>query len=186
MTRNTVRKSAAKQEYFHWLCDLIHAEGGSASYILLAKDLHSIPFTWTIPNDDNRAGDGLVLRERYEVKNPFANVQGLDMGACSVLEMLIALAGRMDFELSDPNSDKDYTVKCFWEMIDNLGLMPYSDDVYVSIGGPFNVDTIVTSFLKREYNDDGDGGLFPLKRPSTNQREVEIWYQMQKYLEENY
>lgn len=186
MTNNTLQNSRVKQDYFHWLCDLIHAEDGHATFSLLAQELHTREFVWTIPNDDNRAMDGRGLRERYAYENPYERTKTLDDMPCSVLEMLIALAGRMDFELSDANDDTDLTTSYFWEMMDNIGLSSYSDDVFLEIDGPFAVDAIIQALLNREYDGDGEGGLFPLKHPQEDQRDVELWYQMNAYLEENY
>jgi hypothetical protein len=36
--------------------------------------------------------------------------------------------------------------------------------------------------VNREYDPDGRGGLFPLDGTHANQREVELWYQMQAYI----
>lgn len=187
MKRNgAVKKSTAKQEYFNWLCDLIHVETGAGTYWLLARDLYGIEFVWSVNNDDNRAADGIALRERYLSENPYVPSEAVENGACTVLEMLIALAGRIDFDLSDPYKDQDGTAVYFWEMIENLGLTPYEDDMYLEYNGTFNCPAIIDQFMNREYEWNGRGGLFPLDNPSTDQREIEIWYQMNAYLAENY
>jgi len=40
--------------------------------------------------------------------------------------------------------------------------------------------------ILRRYSKTGKGGLFPLKHPKKDQTEVEIWYQMQQYVMENF
>lgn len=186
MPRYHASANEIKTEYFQWLCELIHVETGGASYWLLMKDLHSKEFTsGVITNDDNRAMDGMQLREEYIVDSPY--IDGPDIeGPCSMLEMLIALARRIDFELSTPDDTRDLTPSYFWEMIENLGLMAYSDDVYISLNGMFEVNNVVSMFLAREYKKNGRGGLFPLKKSKEDQRGVEIWYQMNAYLMEHY
>lgn len=170
-----------KQDYFAWLCELIHATDGEVPYLILAKELHKIEFTWSVPNDDNRASDGLKLRDEYSSRDS----QYLD-GPCSMLEMLIGLSRRMDFELSKPDDDGDYTPKYFWEMIYNLGLVDYDDDRYVMLNRETPMRGVIRTLLDREYCSTGYGGLFPLNYPDTDQRDVEIWYQMNAYLEERY
>ena len=41
-------------------------------------------------------------------------------------------------------------------------------------------------FINRQYEANGEGGLFPLKGVCEDQREVEIWYQMNAYLYEHH
>lgn len=174
-----------KQDYFDWLCDLIHANQEDKSYMLLMKDLYRRVFYSIIPHDENRAGDGLDLREEYARDSWLPKYAEIE-GECTVLEMLIGLARRIDFELSDPYDDSstDKTAYWFWEMLDNLGLTVFDDESYVEYGGVHYVDDIIDKFLDREYKRSGEGGLFPLKESRKDQRRVEIWYQMSAYLAE--
>ena len=48
------------------------------------------------------------------------------------------------------------------------------------------VDNIIDTFLDRDYEANGDGGLFPLLAPQEDQTEVELWYQLSAYYMENY
>ena len=177
----------AEQDYFHWLCEMVHIDQLNARYWLLAKDLHRHPFYSIVNHDENRASDGMELREEYLREINYPKYISLD-GECSVFEMIIALARRMDFETTDPYSpDEGYdkTSYWFWEMMENLGLIIFSDDVYVEYGGVTQVDNILETMLHREYREDGHyGGLFPLEECSEDQREIEIWYQMCAYLME--
>ncbi len=174
------------QDYFAWLCEMVHIDQMDRSYMNLAKDLHHRKFYSLVSHDENRASDGQELREYYMREINYPKYLELE-GECSVLEMLIGLARRMDFETNNPydiNGPKDKTTYWFWEMIDNLGLMKFSDDVYYQNGGANKVDKILDRFLNRRYSKDGTGGLFPLDNPRRDQREVEIWYQMNSYLAE--
>ena len=172
-------------DYFSWLCDTVHIDQEDSSYLNLAKDLHHHIFYGIIPHDENRASDGEELREYYLREVNYPKYVTID-GECSMLEMLIALARRMSFETSDPygSDGSDKTTYWFWEMIDNLDLIKFSDDYYYDAGGEEEVDRIIDRFLQRGYSEDGRGGLFPLEAPLCDQRGVEIWYQMNCYIAE--
>ena len=175
------------QDYFSWLCDLVCIEQGDFSYKLLARDLHSVSFISLVPHDENRAMDGLTLRDEYLEQVNYPKYIGFD-DDCSVLEMLIGLARRMNFETDSPKFDanEDSTTSWFWLLIDNLGLSGYDDEHYVELNGMKKVPRIIENWLERNYRSDGYGGLFPLNHTSEDQRNVEIWYQMNAYLRENY
>lgn len=173
-----------EQDYFHWLCEIMDVERMDRSYWLLARDLFLTPFYSLVPHDENRAMDGVALREEYmdEINYPkYVQIEG----ECSVFEMLVALARRIDFEMSDPYVEKDDSVAWFWTMIDNLGLSDFTDEHYVELDGMGEVERILSRFLERNYKRNGEGGLFPLTRSKADQRKVEIWYQMNEYLMEN-
>lgn len=173
------------QSYFEWLCDIVHVDQGDKSWWILFKDLYNKKFYSLIPHDENRAWDGLELREDFMHEIWYPKYMDID-GECSVLEMLIGLARRIDFETSNPyeDSQNDSTVYWFWEMIDNLGLLPFDDDSYVDNGGMHFVNSILNNFVERKYSRNGNGGLFPLEHSRQDQRRVEIWYQMSEYLTE--
>lgn len=180
-------KLSAEHEYFYWLCELVHIDQDERTYWLLAKELFEKPFIPLIAHDENRSSDGLELREEYMSDADCYGELDID-GDCSIFEMLIALARRMDFETSDPNDPmdtNDTTAYWFWEMIDNLGLMEFDDDSYIELEGQTYVDWILEIFVDRQYEPNGEGGIFPLKRVCEDQREVELWYQMNNYLMEN-
>lgn len=173
-----------KQYYFNWLCDLVHIDQEDRSYWLLARDLYHRKFVPIVNYDENRAYDGIELRD--ECLQELGYPRHHDLGEeCSVLEMMVALAQRMDFETSDPYEDDiDKTAYWFWEMIDNLGLTAFDDDSYVELEGQIYVDAIIDALVERRYSWTGDGGLFPLENADEDQRDVEILYQMSAYLAE--
>lgn len=174
------------QDYFEWLCDIAGVWREEPPYYLLAKALHDRAFTGELPHDENRAGDGIALRDEYAF-NGSSYPDTIDLtGPCSVLEMLIGVAKRMDFVLSSPDDDREYTGRYFFELIGNLGLEGLTDDDYAILGGEARVDDAVGRLMRRTYDPDGRGGLFPLRRPVEDQRYVEIWYQMNAYLMERY
>lgn len=170
-------------DYFEWLCEMVCVDGryNDSAYWVLAKILWNTDYTWSMEMDENRAGDGEALRYRYECDG---GTDGYD-GPCTVLEMLVALADRMDTMLDE--LDGECKLPCyFWEMIENLGLDEYTDEYYTEHYDNGEVDIILENWLDRVYNYDGSGGLFPLKHPREDQRHVDTWYQMNAYIMENY
>lgn len=162
-------------EYYDWLLKKINYD--DTVYDEVLETLFSIEFTWSVANDDNRADDGLVLRSTFMSEEGW-NTEPWEGDGCSILEMMIALAMRIENDIMwDGCSDR--SAKWFWEMFRNIGL----DEVH----NAEDVWDIMETFLLREYNYDGSGGLFPLGDSATkDQREVEIWYQAQLYLMKNY
>lgn len=142
-------------------------------YKNLLHTLESMEFLYTILNDENRAGDGLALRTLF-LYAPDAKSK-----PCSVLEMLIALAIRLAYEVNDGQNESLY----FWLLIENLGLISQTDEAF----NESKIRIHVTRFLGRTYHPNGSGGgLFPLKNPRGDLRKIEIWYQMQAYIAEKY
>lgn len=170
--------------YFQWLCKRVGIPR-RMQYFRLAWELHRLIFRPgdTIETDKNRANDGLQLRvifmQRYS-----ASGSAVNRGPCTMLEFLIGLAGRMSYVMGADDNDL-HTRHYFWKMIENLRLIKFSDERYEELNGDFFVSEATDRLLFRTYDSNGDGGLFPLKHPSKDQREVEIWYQMQSWLLES-
>ena len=78
------------QDYFEWLCEMIHVDQIDRSYWILMRDLHNKKFVSFIPHDENRAYDGLELRDDYLREIWYSKYEEIE-GECSVLEMLIGL-----------------------------------------------------------------------------------------------
>jgi len=146
----------------------------------LAVQLYQKAFLWFIPNDDNRIADGLELRyeflEKYKVQDVDPLWLDLDV---SMLEMLIALSRRVAFEVDGPSD------AWFWKLIDNIELKNYTDDIYNESVAE-EVNEALDRVIERTYGRDGVGGLFPLRNSRTDQRRVEIRYQMSAYLQEGH
>ena len=188
MGRNNIPSvNEIKTDYFHWLCEIICVDQGADSYWYLARALHNISYFWTVPNDDNRGLDGLRLRDEYLDNNGFDISVKSPLGytPCTMLEMLIGLAIRIEETMAEAGTD-DNTPKWFWEMIQNIGLDDCTDANFVGHYGEGKVAVTIQMLLEREYKRDGRGGLFPLQQTKKDQRKVEIWYQMSAYLVENY
>lgn len=166
------------ERYQNWLRDLV--EKPSPFYQILFDMAWETPYEWFVPNDDNRAEDGLNLRNRFELET---SIKLPNLGDCRMLEFLIALAIRMNeatYQYDDPNKIAYW----FWQLVSNMHMDRF-DDFY----SYYRIrDDIAEGFERlnaRKYHYDGsNGGLFPLENPVEDQREVEIWYQMMAYLQE--
>jgi hypothetical protein len=187
MRNGDVRLSPAElaDAYYSWLCDLINVNQRDKSYWLLANALHQKDFEWTVPNDDNRACEGKNLREEFCDDEGIEYIYDAFHDQCSMLEMIIALAYRCEEIMVDQMEHMEM-VDWFWRILENVQLDELTDDAFYALHGPIMVDEISERIINRTYHRNGEGGLFPLKHPKKDQRKVELWYQMNAYLMENY
>lgn len=170
-----------EEEYFNWLYDYV-CKGRShekVSYVKLFKALHRIEFIFTIPNDINRAKDGVDLRYRFAMMKDDDRIMEMLDGPCSVLEMMLALSIRCEETIMDNTGYGDRTSQWFWNMMSNLGIGRMTDDIFEE----YIVEDIIYTFLERRYEPDGKGGLFYIKGCEDDLRRVEIWIQLCWYLD---
>ena len=169
--------------YFEWLYFLAGGNKKHKMYKELLSTLHEKIFRPRLQMDNNRGNDGLQLRVDFQNEHgPWGS--SVNRGPCTFLEFLIGLARRMSFLMYGEGSDYR-TDFYFWRLIGNLGLMKCTDEKFTVMNGEFFVDDAVYRINERQYCADGSGGLFPLKRAEKDQRNAEIWYQMQSWLLEN-
>ena len=168
-------------DYFEWLCELIDSRrfAKSLSRRKLLMHLHDIEFTWLVPNDDNRADDGIQLRRRFALAHNDVTLSRYILGPCSVLEMMVALANRCEESIMDDALVGNRTGQWFWGMIRSLGLNSMTDAKF----DRDYVDDVIARFLNRDYEPDGRGGLFTVKHCNHDMRTVEIWCQLSWYLD---
>lgn len=170
-------------EYFEWMYQLVCKDAKGLSYRKLLCKLFDTPFNYTIAMDGNRAEDGVDLRYRFGYECGFDNsavASCLDDKDCSVLEMMVALAIRCEEHIMDNPDIGDRTGKWFLDMIVNLGLEKMTDDHF----DKRYVERILDRFLNREYERNGNGGLFTVHHSRIDMRSAEIWYQAMWYLDE--
>lgn len=166
------------EKYLTWLYRQVapvSVKNPARTYWTLLRHLYDKQFLWFIPNDDNRVMDGLELRYQFihEFHQfPDEHREWLER-PCSMLEMLLALSGRLSF------AGGGAVPEWFWHMLDNIGLRSHVDAMPWD---PELVDFALDRVIDRTYNSDGNGGLFPLKEAHVDQRQVELWYQMNCYL----
>lgn len=171
-----------KERYFNWMYGIVIGPS-KASYRKLLKRLNEISFTYTLPMDSNREQDGIDLRYRFGHANGVSEriiVNALDIHDCSVLEMMVALAIHCEEDVMDDPDAGNRTPKWFMDMVGNLGLLGMDDTHY----NKEYIDHRIDIFLNRKYSPDGKGGLFHLKRCHEDLTKVQIWYQMNWYLNE--
>lgn len=176
-------------EYFDWMYDLVcnSKRFSRRSYRLLLGYLHHRVFTYMIDMDSNRAEDGIDLRDRfaYEYEQQYhcdraMILECLGSSRCSVLEMLVALSIRCEEHIMEDSDIGDRTSEWFWGMLDNLGLGSMDDRRF----NERRAREIIDIFLNREYEPDGRGGLFTIENCRYDLRTIDIWYQMNWYLNE--
>lgn len=169
------------KSYFEWLKSQVEYFDTAGDHEFLFKKLYEKEYYPLIDRDQNRFDDGVALRNEY--KNYIFPDEDLVIDTpCSVLEFLVALARRMNYIYA--RIDEDCTPDMFWLMLENIELESMEDETYFDFGGDNFVDEKISMVLDRTYGNDGDGNLFPLSNPRTNQRNVEVWYQMNQYLNE--
>jgi hypothetical protein len=163
--------------YFNWLCAKVlwlEVPTPSLKFDKLFRVLHNTEYVWLIPGDDDRAEDGVELRQEFLLSAELDSNAAWEHLPCSVFEMLIGFAKRAEFA-----TDVAF-LEWFWEFIRNLGLAGFNDASYEDAWT--KVDEILYIFVWRQYDYYGNGGLFPLKQSVHDQREVDVWYQFSDYL----
>ena len=163
--------------YFNWLIAKVRKAGNmsaSHTHSYLLKTLHQTEFVWLLSGDDNRAEDGLELRSEFILEaNAPDDVEWRTQTGCSMLEMFVAFSRRAAYSTDIP------AWEWFWEFMRNLGMDEFTNGVGVR---PEQIGEILYNVIWRTYDYNGDGGIFPIRDPKHDQREVEIWYQFCEYL----
>ena len=168
--------------YFDWMYDLMcrNRFGKGISYRKLFMKLHHTEFIFSIRRDGDRAEHGIDLRYRFPHEELGIDDPGRYItGPCSVLEMMIALAIRCEETIMDNPIYGDRTRQWFWGMITSLGLGSMEDSRF---DRDF-VDKVLWTFLNRQYERNGKGGLFTIHDCDSDLRKIPIWYQLCWYLD---
>ena len=184
-------------EYLCYLMNRVGLEAeGKDGYLCLCQLLQEIPFHPQVEMDENRSDECHSLRMDFQEENygsyVFEGAYATDILDAflsedgTMLELLIVLAEKMAYEMSDSEYEAAPR-KWFMEMLINCGLQPCLPNSSFDEEGNEEIirDTINTVIL-RKTGWDGEGGLFPLAYPQYDQRKVELIIQMNNYLEENY
>lgn len=166
--------------YFRWLYSQVADEDTPPTYLKLFRQLFTTEFLWLIPNDDNRLEDGKALRREFLTDQAIdprdVDPDWIELG-CSVLELVVGLSRRLEFEAG---GQPHYW---FWKLLENIGVRNYHDGVRRYPRQ--HIDEVLHTIIFRQYNRHGLGGFFPLQGPCEDQRNVELWYQLEAYVLEN-
>ncbi len=179
-----MRRRTLERAYFRWLCDIVGANvigDPCKKYERLLAVLHEIDFSYTMAMDANREEDGTNLRYRYGYEHgvePVEITAVIDNRPCSILEMMAALALRVEETIMIDEDAGDRTSYWFWYMVDSLGLTDETDDDF----DERHVRIAIRHFLDHDYCPDGTGGLFKVDGYSGDMRDIDIWHQMCAFL----
>lgn len=176
-----------KNAYVNWIFREMHADG----YWMLFDMLYDVPFEWDrkrVPMDSNREADGRYLRRRFVEETDIVEPYGYLEWPASFLEVMVALAFRIDDQLMfDPHTN-DGPWTWFWDWMHNAGLDVHTDSEMKS-GLSLSymmVMSRVNAIMDRRYSYSGEGGFFPLSDPGCDQRNEEMWFQANSYMGERY
>lgn len=170
------------EAYFVWLCAQVvpvELKNRNQTYWKLLRILHNKEFTWDpnrIDKDGNRAQDGKDLRQQF-LRETGTKVTDRDRDwlqfGCSFLELFVVLSWQLEF---DGGQTQHYW---FNVLLQNLTIHEFVDTNPPAEGV---INHILDIVIDRSYTPTGAGGLFPLENPREDQREVELWYQLNAYL----
>lgn len=180
-----MNESDLSAEYFEWLLQQAFPKQDDIlpSYRRLCAYLDSVMFYSRLPMDENRARDGEDLRYRFGYEHHLIEPEIgvlLDCRPCSVLEMMVALALRIEEDIMADPDKGPRTQWWFLDMIESLGLTDMTDDSF----DHDRVSVAVHNFLERNYAPNGKGGLFTIPVAKRDMRTLEIWYQANQYLDQ--
>ena len=176
-------ENGLRQEYFEWMYHLVCGDKkyNKLSYRKLLEYLDSVDFIPIMDMDDNRRIDGIDFRYQFGYVNGYSDklIHDLvDTRNCSVLEMMVALAFRVEEQITSNYLYGDRTSQWFWIMITSLGL----GQMYDSQFDLNYCNTVIDNFMRRQYEPNGQGGLFTIENPRQDLRDVDIWTQFMWYL----
>ena len=177
---------------------LFNVTGLEDKYMKLCEILHGINFTYDeddVPMDENRIWDGKAMRSIFsEAMYPAAAIKRrnllkelnecFDRDYCSVLEVFIGLAWRIERDIiGDPDEGDrtDLWIRC---ILHNLGLLEYTNKALRTSDDKKEAMNIVLKCIDRDYDRFGNGSAFPVKYPRMNMKYMEMWSQMVQWLDE--
>lgn len=178
-----------EEAYFDWLKrDAFEDEMNAKRFEGVLRELHDIPFYWTIWSDENRAGDALSFRQ-YEFLVEQPDLDRVDQfwlgqwatAAPSALEVLLAIARRWHYYFED--SVPYY----FGHLFNNLELNKFPGK-RLSTDTLEHIRSIIDDWLSRQFRADGLGSPFPVHHALDvlDMRKVDIWGQMNAYSAEHF
>ena len=176
-----------KNAYRSWITVEMRAE----DHAILFDQLYDTEFRWDEDKalmDMNRESEGRYLRRRFVDESGMAAPTGYLEWPASFLEVMVALAYKIDdMIMYEPGGDEGPWT-WFWEWMGNAGLSRF-DDHEMLAGNQLafmSVQARVNAIMDRRYEPSGEGGFFPLKDPGCDQRYEEMWFQANSYMIEKH
>lgn len=171
------------ERYLTWLYSQVASvkvRARTRTHWKLFRQLYTTIFVSIVPYDENRIADGKELRYEFlaQCEEEQGSLEWMRL-SCSMLELLIILSRQLAFEMDDD------VKPWFWHLIEVLGLEQFNDREYDDHAQEAIAQTL-DRVIWRNYSADGHGGLFPLRSPNGDQRQVELWYQLNAYLLEQF
>lgn len=178
-----------KTEYLCYLMNRAQIEAaGSHGYLKLCAIMQDFEFLPIHEMDENRCSECRALRrdfaEGYD-EEYIDILDGIYGENGTVMELLVVLAEKWNYELEDSQYEAG-PGKWFREMLFNCGLIESDNDMLEKQEERQRVIDILCVIVYRKTGWDGEGGLFPIRCPRTDQRNEELIVQLNNYIEENY
>lgn len=167
-----------KEDYLRWLEPQLRDEHGNPrkTYWDLLNVMFEKEFIFVVPMDDNRIADGLDLRVEFARERRLRPYALNSLGPCSFLEVLIALSRHLAFTAGGEAPG------WAWQLLGNLELHRMTDPL--TRPKHRKVQEVMDTVIWRTYAPDGTGGFFPLAFSDDDQTKIELWYQLNAYVEE--
>lgn len=181
-----------RESYYWWMLEIPsgrdHIRASDIpNWQKLFRKLDSVIFVSHNEDDDNRVEDALDLRAQWYIDvnhiDPWREYEfdKTKWGEPTVLEIMTALAIRMEESIMGDEAYGDRTGQWFWNMIVSLGLGGLTDHFF----DESYVDNILQRFMNREYEPNGKGSLFTVFGRN-DMRDLSIWQEMCEYLNAQY
>lgn len=174
--------------YFDWLlmmCENSYEPGGAGTHKLLLRKLYDLEFYATLDRDNDRISHGLDLRNKYDNYRMYPWEDKERYKPCSVLEVMISMCDYLETHIMSNELYGNRFGKWFWTMVENAGLS-FLDDKSYTFDADDYITMVINRICDRRYEANGDGSFFPLREPRKDMRDVDLWYQMQWYITENF
>lgn len=169
------------EQYFVWLKNMVDTEERrSEDYICVLWKIYNQNFSPSLRMDLNRVADGYKLREMFVRFNCYDRndiSEYMNMPS-NLLEVIIAIAMRCENDIMIDLEEGDHFERWFWRMIFNLGFGDMTNLNYDEL----EADRILNRFALRRYSPDGYGSLFYIEGCQSDMRKVDIWTQLNWYL----
>lgn len=183
MSENIVNK------YYRWLYSLVNSEQhlNSVKYDKLLLYLFNTPYYAEYEDDLNRIYDGYSFRYRIFADKFNYDLEYVEehlscLGDCSMLEMLVSFAYRIEDDIMSDDTQGDRVGQWFWSMIVSLGLGKMDDENF----NEKYCNLVIRKFINHKYNKNGKGGLFTFTENNSDMRTITLWCQAMWYLNENF